>query len=102
MKKRWWWHVEEDKEKANLIWTEWLDRNAISNLKNMTICDETISIEDYKIKKYEDVNHKSSAVKKIVDDTFYERIEKKINLTSNTYFKSPKNRFNVAESLKII
>ncbi len=63
--------MEEDKEKANLIWTEWLDKSAISNLRNLTICDETISIEDYKIKKYEDAHDKSSAVKKIVDDMFY-------------------------------
>jgi hypothetical protein len=29
MKKRWWWHLVDQPEKANLIWTEWFNKNAV-------------------------------------------------------------------------
>lgn len=73
-----------------------MDRKAILNLTSLTICDETINIEDYKEKKYDEGNNKCEAIKKLVDHATYDRIEKKINLSSNTYFRTPKNFLNIA------
>lgn len=70
-------------------------------MSSLTICDETIDIEDYKGKTY-DGNNKYEAVKKLVDNMTYDRIEKRINPNSNTYFRSPKNLLSATESLKNI
>jgi hypothetical protein len=32
LKKRWWWHLEEKPEKANLLWTEWFNKSFIENM----------------------------------------------------------------------
>lgn len=36
LKKRWWWHLEDDPTKANLIWTEWFNKAATTGMK----CEE--------------------------------------------------------------
>jgi len=39
-----------------MIWTEWIDKNAISGLRNVTISDDIMKIEDYKTRKIDEPN----------------------------------------------
>ena len=65
MKKRWWWHLEEQPNKANLLWTEWFNKAFVSQMQEQPKKDNTM-MTNYTpmISAYEP---KMTSVRKILD-----------------------------------
>lgn len=77
MKKRWWWHLVDQPEKANLVWTEWFSKGATSQMQEER--EQTGSAMSYSPVTEGD-EPRVASIRKILDESTFSKIRPRISL----------------------
>jgi hypothetical protein len=96
LKKRWWWHLEDKPEKANLFWTEWFSNRYTTEMPEIK-AGEPKCEEDYNQRKADETEPKVQSIRMILDESTFSKIKPRICLRDEHYLRTQNKSLQIRE-----